>query len=231
MFKPQLVLPVLLVLALAHEQRRRLLSGFLLTCLALGVLSLAVVGWHALLAYPAVLLHYVPENPGIIAPASMPNLRGLFYVLLSQRIPLRLLNWSVAAISAGLLAGTAVAWRVAGGRRDLFPLKMALVVTATVLVSFHGNVHDSAVLVLPILLVCNWLTRMGVNTWSRVLLAVLIAGLLLLPMISANRQVLGCITLALLVATGCELLQNRTGAEPSFSALASRGTSCGTLSG
>ena len=73
MFKPQLALPAMLMLTLAHERWRRLLAGFFSTCIALSLVSVGVVGWRAFINYPAVLVQSVPENPGVINPGDMPN--------------------------------------------------------------------------------------------------------------------------------------------------------------
>lgn len=207
MLKPQLALPAMLVLALAHERRLRLLAGFFSTCLALGLLSVGVAGWRATAAYPRVLVTYVPETPGIIHPASMPNLRGLFHALLGELLPLPLVYVSVALASVLLLGLAVAAWR--GSRRRNSHLGFALVVTAAVLVSFHGNVHDSALLLLPALLASNYLFRHGVNTTGRAFLAASVAILLALPLLTGNRPILCCVTLGLFAAIGCELLQDR----------------------
>ncbi len=207
MIKPQLALAAVLVLALAHERRLRLLAGFFSTCLALGLLSLGVAGWRASVTYPAVLVRYVPEIPGIIHPASMPNLRGLFFALLEGLVPHSVV-YAIVALASVLLLGLAVAaWRGGSCRDPHFGF--ALVTTAVVLVAFHGNVHDSALLLLPALLVSNSLVRSGVNTISRTLLAALVAILLALPLLTENRQILCCVTLALFAAIGYELHQDR----------------------
>lgn len=223
MFKPQLALPALLMLALAHGQRRRLLAGFFPTCIALGLVSIAVVGWRACVAYPGVLLHYVPENPGIIDPANMPTLRGLFSVLLGKHAPLPVLYLCIAAVSLAVLAGAVTAWRTGGDHRDLLPFEFSMVVTATVLVAFHGNVHDFALLVLPGLVATDWLMRKRINTLNRALLAASTAALFVLPMIWQNRQILTCATLALFAALRSELIRNRAAGEQPLSATAPSG--------
>ena len=206
MMKPQLALAAVLVLALAHERRLRLLAGFFSTCLALGLLSVAVAGWRATVTYPAVLVHYVPETPGVIAPSSMPNLRGLFVATLGERVPHPLIYAMVALASLLLLGLAVLAWR--SSRRNL-SLCFALLTTMAVLVAFHGNVHDSALLLLPALLVSDYLLRSGVNTPSRMFLTATVAMLLGLPFFTPNRQILCCVTLGLFAAIGYELFQDR----------------------
>jgi len=218
MFKPQLALPAMLMLALAHGQRRRLLAGFFSTCLGLGLLSVAVVGWGACAGYPGVLLHSVPENPGIIDPANMPTLRGLFYVLLGKHAPLSVVYLCIAAVSVILLGGAVTAWRAGGGGKDSLPLNFALVVTATALVAFHGNVHDFALLVLPVLAAADWLMRKRANTLNRALLAASVAALFVVPMFWQNRQILCCATLVFFAAIRSELIHNRAAAEQPVSA-------------
>jgi hypothetical protein len=219
MFRPQIALPAMLMLALAHVQRRHLLAGFLSTCLALGLLSVAVVGWRASAGYPEVLLRYVPET-GIIHPESMTTLRGLINAQLGERLPPSVLFVCIAAVSAALVGAAVTAWRASHANQESLPLGFGLAVTATVLVAFHGYVHDSALLVLPILFASNWLMRKQVNTVNRVFLTASIAALFILPMLSENRQILCCATLAFFVAIYFELLQNRAAGEPPFSAAA-----------
>jgi hypothetical protein len=91
---------------------------------------------------------------------------------------------------------------------------------ATVLVAFHGNLHDSALLVLPILMVCDWLIRKRINSINRVLLAVSVAALFVLPMVWENRQLLCCATLALFFATWSELRGNRVSGQQHLPAAA-----------
>jgi hypothetical protein len=223
MFKPQLALPAMLVLTLAHEKHRRLLAGFLSTCFALGLLSVGVVGWRAFVGYPAVLLQSVPENPGIINPGDMPNLRGLFFAILGQRVPMPTLYFCIAAFSAALIAMAVTVWQSGDKFQNSLQLNFALVVTATVLVAFHGNVHDSALLILPILIASEWLMRKRANTASRAMLAASVAALLVLPMFWENRQLLCLATLALFATIWSELRANRAGGQQSFSAAAAPG--------
>ncbi len=220
MFKPQLALPAMLMLTLAHERWRRLLAGFFSTCIALSLVSVGVVGWRAFINYPAVLVQSVPENPGVINPGDMPNLRGLFHAILGQRIPGPILYLCIAAFSAALMGMAIAAWRSGSGARDSLLLNFALVVTATVLVAFHGNLHDSTLLILPILISADWVMRERVDTVNRGVLAASVAALFVLPMFWQNRQLLCCATLVLFVAIWSELHRSRAGGQQRLSAAA-----------
>jgi alpha-1,2-mannosyltransferase len=213
MFRPQLAIPAMLVLALAHRQRWKLLTGFLSTCFALGLLSVALVGWRALASYPEVLLHYIPEG-GIINPASMPTLRALLNALLGQRLPPPVLYLCIALLSAILLGAASAEWRAGYANQDLLPLHYGFVVTATVLAAFHGYMHDSALLILPILFASNWLIQKRINTVNRGFLAASIAALFILPMFFKGGQIFCCATLAFFVALWYELRHNRAPGNP-----------------
>lgn len=217
--KPQLALPAVLMLALAHRKRGRLLAGFLSTCLMLGALSIAVVGWRACVGYPKALLQYVPDN-GVINPVSMPTLRALLNVVLGQHVRPTVLYLCLAGISASLLGAAVANWRAGVGQaepapsvaqpsQDLIALHFGLIVTASVLVAFHGYMHDSSLLLLPILAASEWLARMRVNTPNRALLAASIAALFVFPMISVSGQIFCCATLAFFAALWYELFCNR----------------------
>jgi hypothetical protein len=99
------------------------------------------------MAYPRYL---VAMNSGLqneaqrlaqgIYPSLMPNFRGLIQLLLGARVPGAILQGLTATASVALLAWAAV-------KR----LPMELMVVVMVLVSYHGLIHDSVVMLLPVL--------------------------------------------------------------------------------
>lgn len=150
--KFQILIPTLFILVL--RRRGRILAGFLGGSVMLLLVSLALVGFSGLESYLRLLIEMSGwiERKGIY-PSQMHNLRGQFYALFYQTSPL-LANGLTAAASLAMLALLWNAWK---GKWEVneprFGLKFSLLVTISVLVSPHLNLHDLAVLLLPGLLV------------------------------------------------------------------------------
>jgi hypothetical protein len=192
MFKFQLVLPFLLLI-LIQEKRgqgiRRILTGFLGVGLILGAISVAAVGVQQVIFYP----HYVlglekTMAGGAINPSDMPNLRGSLYLVAANNP-----HFDMLAISLSVVVVLVAAWIVAlpgnalPGRAlqddDTNDLKLCLAVLASVLVSYHGLVHDLCVLALPVLLLGGWLTDgIASGTWIRPTIAASLAVLVFSPL-------------------------------------------------
>ena len=220
MFKPQLALPAMLMFTLAHERWRRLLAGFFSTCIALSLVSVGVVGWRA--------LYQLPCGSGSIRSGKSGSHQSGRHAEFAGPVPCNswgsesgpILYLCIAAFSAALMGMAIAAWRSGSGARDSLLLNFALVVTATVLVAFHGNLHDSTLLILPILISADWVMRERVDTVNRGVLAASVAALFVLPMFWQNRQLLCCATLVLFVAIWSELHRSRAGGQQRLSAAA-----------
>jgi hypothetical protein len=157
LFKFQLVIPV--VLLLAFWKRRRAAGGFAVVACVWAALSLALVGWEGMLAYPKYVLQ-IAKSPSLggVPAELMPNLRGLlegwsFLLRPSDAIP--------AVLSVGVLIGSAVLLGYAaiqGSRipREQLGLSFSLAVVVAALISWHTNAHDLCLLVLPIVLLADY---------------------------------------------------------------------------
>jgi hypothetical protein len=148
LFKPHLVLPFVFLLLVCG--RKKILYGFLITMIVLGLVSWGIVGWRGTMLYPSHVLH-VEGTMARVAISDMPNLRGMLDVLFhaSSYTPTGIL---VASLS--LLFFTA--WQCRSmGNKNLFELKFSLAVIATILVSYHAMVYDLSVLILAVLLLAN----------------------------------------------------------------------------
>lgn len=160
LFKFQVVLPlaVALVLTQSRSSRNGLAKGFSLTALALAGVSVAISGWSVLTIYPNFLLHFREQPLGGIAPQAMPNFRGLTYLFLNRDQS----NWAIATVlilSVAALVTTLIAWKQARLACQLSPpvsahaafdLAFSNTVLFALLVSYHLNPHDLAVVLLPI---------------------------------------------------------------------------------
>ncbi len=169
LFRFHLVLPLIVILLL--HKRLRALLGFVLVALVLGMVSVAMIGWNAALTYPSFVWHVeTVMGHGAIVPVDMPNLRGLFHTFLAAHSSKLAIQLVVAALSVALLLFASAKWRVAR-EGTAFDLGFSLVVMSTILVSYHANTYDLALLFLPVMLLTNHLAGADANSgWSRIAL-------------------------------------------------------------
>ena len=140
LFKFQYAIPILLLFLI--WRRWKFVAGFTVTGAALAILSFWLVGTAGLSGFihllsttarlPEAQQYRLGEYPG-----SMPNLRGLFYVLFHSR-PL-VATTMTAVASALLVLYTGLTRRIS----------LALAVLVAVLVSYHATMHDLTLTILP----------------------------------------------------------------------------------
>ena len=150
--KFQVLLPTLLVLLLLR--RWRVLSGFLAGSIALLAVSLTLVGPSGIESYARLIVEMSGwiERKGIY-PSQMHNLRAQFYVWLYGQHPF-MANLLTGLSSVALLTLLVRAWKGEWGPGSAqFGLKFSLLVTSSLLVSPHLNLHDLSCLLLPGLLI------------------------------------------------------------------------------
>jgi hypothetical protein len=153
LFRFHLVLPLLLILLL--HRKRKALAGFALVAFALGLISIAVVGWKQAITYPAYVwnVEKVLEH-GATMVSAMPNLRGLVQALGIAQVSPVVANTLVGILSTALLLLAALKWNFAATGKQ-FDLGFSMAVVVTVLVSYHVLPHDLCLLFLPVLLLAN----------------------------------------------------------------------------
>jgi hypothetical protein len=177
LFKPHLVLPFVLLLLV--QSRKKVLYGFLPTAVVLALVSVAIVGWEGMAAYPHYVLHLEDTMArGAIVPSDMPNLRGVLYVLLhgSPRVGVVALM-----LSTGIFLFAAWQCRAALSENS-FNLKVCLAMVATIVVSYHLLSYDLSLMMLPLLLLANELLGEGrLHTWPRVLMIAAVSALFFSP--------------------------------------------------
>ena len=168
-FRLHLVWPLLLILLL--HKRRKAILGFLLVALALGVISIAVVGWKETLGYPGYVWH-VEQTMGhrrTVVPMLMPNMRGLLDSLLTPSTSTVFRDIVSVLVSMGLKLFAASRWKATN--TTAFDLGFCLCVIVTVLVGYHSFAYDLSLLMLPIALVANHvLESTPIHGWSRITL-------------------------------------------------------------
>ena len=160
LFKFHLVLPFAFVLLLCGYWRS--LLGMAISAVVEFAVSLKIVGWSELLYYPRFIWTINRQlHRGVIVPENMPNLRGL---LTGWPIFTPSPHWLEAALfllSLGLLIWAAYRWKPRKVH-DLttWNLGFSLAVVATFLVGYHSYTYDMSFVLLPILLVIDFLLGM-----------------------------------------------------------------------
>jgi hypothetical protein len=170
-FKFQIVVPLVLLVVL--WKRKRVGVGFVSGSFVLALVSLALVGWKGVLAYPAFAVRMGTEpSLGAVPAALMPNLRGLVE------------GWSLG-LAHGVLQGLVISgsiallmfavWNRGTPEEGQFNLQFSLGVVVAVLVGWHTNAHDLSVLILPLVLVADycWSARIAGRRRSALILPVL----------------------------------------------------------
>lgn len=159
MFKYHLILALILILILWRG--KKLALGFIAIVSFLFTISLALVGWHGLLQYPgyAWRIVSVPAFGGIPL-RQLPNLLGL----LGGWPSLGSAEWIVRLVA--LMAALALLIAVAGLRkftedRNLFNLCFACAVMASVLAGYSTNTYDLSLLIVPVVLVADYVAEMS----------------------------------------------------------------------
>ncbi len=155
LFKFHLVIPFAAILLLRRKWTA--VGGFAAVGSLLVLLSLAISGWRALIAYPRLLLFNTTyQQIAGFAPEYMPNIRGILNLLSRGMLPRPILSLLLAGLSVGALWWTAKSWR-----DDQLGLSFSAAALATLLVSYHLYNYDLTLLLLPIGIVCGELARRG----------------------------------------------------------------------
>ena len=170
LFRPQETLPLLVVLL--FRRRWKLLAGFVLVAVALGMVSVTTIGWRETLEYPRFVWTIENRRNGVIAPVDMPNLRGLTSVVAGT------LSSDWASVIAAALSAAAVVWAGLSCKRESgqenLDLQFALAVVATMLASYHAYPYDLSLLLIAVALVANYQwqepSRVSVLLWAPILL-------------------------------------------------------------
>jgi TRAP-type C4-dicarboxylate transport system permease small subunit len=178
LFKPHLSLPVLV--ALLPSKGKKFLAGFASVAIILLVISVGICGWSVFTAYPRFIFQSQSLPLAGIHPEQMANLRGLLARIFSDQAPISLGLTLISSLLILLLAifASTPARRGANSSADL---GFANVVMAATLVSYHLSPHDLTILLLPLVLILNYIhTTSGIPTWMRAALIVT-SGVVFLP--------------------------------------------------
>jgi hypothetical protein len=155
LFRFHLLLPILF--SLVWQRRTRAIYGFFAVGMALGMLSVLMVGWRAALSYPSDVLRIESNmlQRGTIGPLNMPNLHGLW-----ADLPLPANGKLIARILATLLSIALVAFVAERWKRiqaSAFPLGFCLCLLVSVMTAYHGFAYDLSLLSLAVVIVGDYL--------------------------------------------------------------------------
>ena len=200
------------------RRRWKVLGGFFAALGALGLISVMLTGWEGPKQYLDLLWLMnqgarnatTPDDPFLIHANAMPNLRGFLSAQFGGVVPEIVLTAVLGILSLFLLG-----WSIRRGMGERrveetgLDLPFALHATVVVLVSYHLHLHDASLLLLPIMLVGNYLARgevPGVIARGRGLagmtLALFLSPLYMVLLLLERRHLLALpiLVLALLIA-------------------------------
>jgi hypothetical protein len=156
LYKPQFVLPIAGLLL--WQRRWPAVRGFLLTALALIIISFAMVGAQGLMGLLALWLPMI-DRGNVVWPELMLNLRGLSHMTLGLVGMASATNAITLVLSVGVYLLTLRRLRDDARESEaLFELRFALAVVMTALVSFHLYSYDGTFLAIPLILMHNHFT-------------------------------------------------------------------------
>jgi hypothetical protein len=212
-FKPQLLMVVLG--AMVWQRQWKILAWFLRGSAILLLVCFAVVGWKASLGYPHFLLWFdrlPPEISGAY-PRNMPNLRGALFTMLGSRLSADALRFTTAGATIGLLGIMLNKIRKIP-RETENGLQLAFIMALTPLLAYHANSTDFVLLLLPFLLILDYLqTRRHLkpNHW---VLGVAVAAVFLIPFVFPGPMPLFCGIVALTSSLYYEVASSRNSTLP-----------------
>ncbi|MGA7851272.1 MAG: glycosyltransferase 87 family protein [Terriglobales bacterium] len=171
LFRFHLVLP--LVLVMLFLKIWRVLGGFVLAGIGLAMISAAFLGWKVVLHYPFYIWSLEQHRGGLILPPrDYPDLRGLIESWFSNWAGAQVLLAATVVVSAAALYVVFWQWkRIREPSPQRFDLVFALAVLVTLLVGYHTLLYDYSLLIIPALIVLNYvLENPQLNQWQRVVL-------------------------------------------------------------
>ena len=162
-FKFHLVIPLIAILVL--KKKFRVALGFVAVSSVLFTISLAMVHWSGVLAYPRYLLELNP-GLGMVKPQRMPNIRGLLTVLLGNGPLPTGVHWFLAGVT---IFGIFIASRYwAGDDRRSRLMAFSFAIAVTLLTSYYANIYDLTLLLVPLLFLGKTFLRGSeIRGWPR----------------------------------------------------------------
>jgi hypothetical protein len=159
-FKPQLTLPIFLLLAVRSS--KKFTAGFFSSCVALLLLSFALVGYSGVASFVPFLFRFsaMPAEVSGSFPSEMANIRGLLYRV-DAATPLAITALSLTVLVAFLFLS----------RKTPNPSLVGFAVAVALVVSYHSMSYDLTILLLPFVISMDQLYGKKIVGPARVSLA------------------------------------------------------------
>jgi Glycosyltransferase family 87 len=183
LFKFHLVIPIFLVFLL--RRKWKFAVGFTGSASFLFLISVWLVGWGGVLAYPKYLWNLNRTSAlGMIKPQSMPNLRGLIAGLLKTDWIPDWMTWSLVGLLLLGVVFTARAWRIEHGQdARVATAGFSLAIAVMIVTNYYAYSYDMILLLLPIVwLSGRFLNRSEIDGWPRTVFLICAATLLFSPL-------------------------------------------------
>jgi alpha-1,2-mannosyltransferase len=211
-FKPQQALILLLLVMMVSAARVHTFTGFIGACASLVAASVVALGWKVTVGYPhAVKVFTALYDSGNYHPEEMPNVRGLTISMLQGHVSHQVLTAVMGFISAVVFGLTV--WILSRRKHAAIQIRFSVLVMCVLLVAYYGYSHDFTPLLLPVLLIWDFLAREGMSSWTRKTVA---AGLVVLVcggfFSMLAPQLLGCVVLLVWALLWVEMY--RSGSSP-----------------
>jgi hypothetical protein len=183
LIKFHLVIPIFLVFLL--RRKWNVVLGFVSTASVLFFISICLVGWRGMFAYPKYLLNLNRTSAlGMIKPQSMPNFRGLISGSLAIDSLPQWTIWMLLTILGLGIFFTARTWRIARVRDSrVTAAGFSFAIAVTIVTSYYAYSYDMILLLLPIVLLSpHFLNPSEINGWPKILFLACAAVLLFSPL-------------------------------------------------
>jgi hypothetical protein len=153
LFKFQFIVPFVLILL--ARRRWPAIAGFATVGGLLILVSTAISGLQSLRTYPSFLVFdSLNQQTAGFQPESMPNIRGIVYLLSNRWIEPSLSQIFVVVLSVCTLWFAAKRWQDAQ-----FDFSFSAAILATLLTSYHLYKYDLTLLLLPVSVICGQLAQ------------------------------------------------------------------------
>ena len=165
LFKFQYALPFLVPFIL--WRRWKFLGGFVASSATLFVLSLPVAGFRGTLSYATFISnlvkglssHRVQNALGILS-NTMPNIRGAIEMIASSLLPQSFQKPLIVLLSGIVVLWVVKQWPLSHSLSEkAFDLGFSMALVVSILVSYHLQLHDLSLLLIPFILVLNHILK------------------------------------------------------------------------
>jgi hypothetical protein len=182
LIKFHLIVPIILILAM--RRKGRVIAGFASGGLVLLGVSISIIGWRGIFAYPGYLWHLNgTHNAGMASPESMPNIRGLLTLAWGTNVFPAFANRLLAVMVLVGIAFVGYVWKKDSNDDQIFDIGFSIAIITTLLTSYYAYSYDMTLLILPFFLLAEIFgANIELRGWPKSIFF-LSAGLLCTPLL------------------------------------------------